>query len=271
MSNARSSAHLSAALPAGDKNGLARITSELVSSPETVHVAIVLLQTTKLLSDVSDHSVTPTVGIRAIEPIPVGPDANELRRLLRRQFERRTGLVELPLDLERALEDISIAGQADTDDDGEEPLTLEQLQHAVEIVVGDQRAEAQAIVKRLPCSPERAVELLALMQAQGVISLPDGDTEPDVLVTIDGLAETLDGLRLFAGRTTEELPSSPGDIPDTIPTSWTGGPTFLDGTVADEEPNSEDGPWEYPDGEGTPAEPTGDDSDGGKPDDGDRP
>jgi hypothetical protein len=104
---------LSSVLPDGDRNGLPRITTQVVDDPGRVHVAIVLLDASKLTTEVDTGSVQPTMRITAIEPIPVGDDAKELQRLLRRAFEQRTGKVELPLELERALEELIPAGAED--------------------------------------------------------------------------------------------------------------------------------------------------------------
>jgi hypothetical protein len=115
---------MSAALPEGDRNGLSRIASQLVGEPEQPHVAIVLLDAVRLTTDVDTHSVQPTVRIQAIEPIPVGDDAKELQRLLRRAYESRTGKVELPLELERALDGLIPPGAEDDpgwDDDPQIP------------------------------------------------------------------------------------------------------------------------------------------------------
>ena len=95
---------MSAGLPGDDRNGLAPIVRRLVDDPEDVHVAVVLLDTTKVTTDVETGDVVPTVRIRAIEPIEETSDSAELERLLRSAYERRTGQVELPLELERELE-----------------------------------------------------------------------------------------------------------------------------------------------------------------------
>jgi hypothetical protein len=99
------SVKLSASLPDGDRNGLDRITAQLVNEPELTHVALVILDSKELRTDVDTKSTSPTVRILAIEPIPPGEDAKELLRLHRRAFEDRTGKVQLPLDLERDLEE----------------------------------------------------------------------------------------------------------------------------------------------------------------------
>jgi hypothetical protein len=91
-------------LPEGDRNGLAAIAPALVNSPDDTHVAIVVLQTTHLSTDIKGGGTTPTVALVAIEPITQSTDAKEVERLLRRQLERRTGQTEIPIELERELE-----------------------------------------------------------------------------------------------------------------------------------------------------------------------
>lgn len=109
-----SSVRLAGSLPAGDRNGLAAIAHALVDDPSAVHVAIVLLDCSKMIVSTDDGSTLPTARIRAIEPIAEGPDAHELRRLLRRAVEKRTGMTELPLELERALDELGIHADEDT-------------------------------------------------------------------------------------------------------------------------------------------------------------
>lgn len=108
------SATLSGALPAGDHNGLAALAPALVNNPEELHVAVVTFSTSKLTTDVDTGDVTPTIRIKQFEPFTASGDVGELRRLLRRQFERRTGQTELPLDLERQLDNLA----ADPNDPG---------------------------------------------------------------------------------------------------------------------------------------------------------
>jgi hypothetical protein len=102
---------LAAKMPDGDRNGLAVIAPALVNNPDDTHVAIVVLQTRSLTTDVQGGSTVPTVGIVAIEPVTASGDAREVKRLLRRQFERRTGIQELPLEMERELD--ALAGDID--------------------------------------------------------------------------------------------------------------------------------------------------------------
>lgn len=96
---------ISAALPAGDSNGLPSISAAMVDDPEEVRVAVVLLDCSRITTNTDNGDVIPTARIRAIEPITGDTsDATEMKRLLRRAYERRTGHTELPLDLEKELD-----------------------------------------------------------------------------------------------------------------------------------------------------------------------
>lgn len=96
-----------------DHNGLAAISAALCDNPEKVHVAVVLLDCSKITTNTDNGDVIPTARVRAIEPVGETSDANEMRRLIRRAYERRTGKVELPLEMEQELERI-------TPDDGDD-------------------------------------------------------------------------------------------------------------------------------------------------------
>lgn len=110
---------LSSAMPEGERNGLAAIAPALAENPKAVHVAVVLLDCVKRTESVDSGDIIPTVRIRAIEVVgDHETDAKELRRLLRRAHERRTGRVELPLDLENELESL---GEPEVDGAAEVP------------------------------------------------------------------------------------------------------------------------------------------------------
>lgn len=113
---------LSGALPDGERNGLSSIAPALAENPEGVYVAVVLLDVVKLITSVDSGDVVPTVRVRAIEPMGANDtaDATELRRLLRRAHERRTGRVVLPLDLE---DELSSLGPASEDEPETRPET----------------------------------------------------------------------------------------------------------------------------------------------------
>lgn len=98
-------AYLSGKLPSGDANGLAAVVRELVDDPTRVHVVIALVDTVKVVRVVESGQSVPTVRIRRVEAIGDPGDADQLKRLLAREFERRTGQAVLPLDLERDVAD----------------------------------------------------------------------------------------------------------------------------------------------------------------------
>lgn len=101
------SVNLQSSLPADDRNGLANLAGKLIDDPEHVHVVVALVDCTKITTKVESGDQVPTARIRAIEPIAQHADAAEMERLLRRAYERRTGKVELPLELERELDELS--------------------------------------------------------------------------------------------------------------------------------------------------------------------
>lgn len=90
-------------LPKHERNGLGSILLDLLREPYKQHVAIVILDTGKITRDLENEDVIPTARIRAIEPVRGGVDVGELRRILLRAYEDRTGQVELPADWEAVL------------------------------------------------------------------------------------------------------------------------------------------------------------------------
>lgn len=112
-------AFLSGRLPSGEANGLAAIVRELVDDPSQIHVLVVLADAVKVTQLVEAGSVVPTIRIRRVEAIKDPGDRESLRRLLMREFERRTGQLVLPLELE---EDVRAAfGEDDADPPPAEP------------------------------------------------------------------------------------------------------------------------------------------------------
>lgn len=103
---------ISSSLPVGDTNGLSAISAELCEDPEKVHVAVVLLDCSQITTNTDNGDVVPTARIRAIEPIRPSKDANEMQRLIRRAYERRTGKVELPLEMEQQFDELNPDGDA---------------------------------------------------------------------------------------------------------------------------------------------------------------
>jgi hypothetical protein len=112
-------AKFSGALPKDSRNGLGMLSAAMTTNPEAVHVVIALVDCSKITTDVDTGDIIPTARIRAIEGFIAGTaDAKEVRRLWRRAYERRNGQVELPLELERALDELV---PEDERDDAESP------------------------------------------------------------------------------------------------------------------------------------------------------
>jgi hypothetical protein len=95
-----SGAFLSGRLPSGEANGLAAIVRDLIDDPGQVRVLVVLADAIKVTRLVESGDTVPTVRIRRIEAITDAADRESLRRLMMREFERRTGQAVLPLELE---------------------------------------------------------------------------------------------------------------------------------------------------------------------------
>ena len=104
-------ANLAAALPAGEANGLAVIADQLVAHPSLPHVVVAIVDTKSVRTNVDDGTQVATVRVRRIEVIADPADREHLRRLLMREFERRTGQAVLPFDLE-----VEVRRAFDTDD-----------------------------------------------------------------------------------------------------------------------------------------------------------
>lgn len=99
---------LSSSLPADDRNGLGVIASAMLDDPERVYVFTGIIACKSIITRVESGDVVPTACIRAVEVFHgETADATELRRLWRRSYERRTGKVELPIELERDPGDIT--------------------------------------------------------------------------------------------------------------------------------------------------------------------
>lgn len=94
-------AYLSGRLPDGDANGLYALVPDLVADPAAVRVVVALVDCVKVTQLVDAGGTVPTLRIRRVEAISDAGDRADLERLLAREFERRTGQLVLPLDLER--------------------------------------------------------------------------------------------------------------------------------------------------------------------------
>lgn len=111
-------------LPAGDRNGLVRIVSQLIDDPHAAHVAVVVLDCKQLTVNTDDETQTPLVRIRAIEPLVTEKDIATASDALRRAFEQRTGKIELPFEMTQDAERVTLrdrddfAGEVPGDDGG---------------------------------------------------------------------------------------------------------------------------------------------------------
>ena len=112
-------ASLAGNLPDGPANGLAVIAGELVEHPTRVHVVVALIDTCKVTTRVDSGNQVATVRVRRLEVITDPADAAQLRHLLEREFERRTGQCVLPFDLEQDVRAAfeTTGGIADDDDE----------------------------------------------------------------------------------------------------------------------------------------------------------
>lgn len=86
-----------------DRNGLHVLLRALLHDPYRPHLAIVVLEPSKIVRDLDADDISPTVVIRAIEPITGTEDIGRLRSMLQRAHEERTGELELPADWESVL------------------------------------------------------------------------------------------------------------------------------------------------------------------------
>lgn len=99
-----SSVKLASSLPTHDElNGLRFLANDIVESPDELVVAVVVLGTQKLTTDVETGDVVPTTRVRRVEPITNDEDRARLGNIATRALERRTGKTVLPLDLEDEL------------------------------------------------------------------------------------------------------------------------------------------------------------------------
>ena len=90
---------LSSRLPRGDGNGLGAIARDLIHNPEKIHALIVLVDCTKLITEVDSGETIPLLRIRRAEAIRKS-DLGEAQRLVRRAWEERCGTTVLPIEME---------------------------------------------------------------------------------------------------------------------------------------------------------------------------
>jgi len=106
---------ITSALPKSDEtNGLNHITADLCDNPQTLHVAIVVLDCAQITTDIDTGESIPTARIRRVEVIDRPEDKKRLGDLATRAFETRTGATVLPLELEDELR--AAFGDTNTDE-----------------------------------------------------------------------------------------------------------------------------------------------------------
>lgn len=93
---------LAAVLPKGEGNGLDSLARKLIDNPREIHVAVILIDCKKILTDNDSGEVEPTARIRRVEVIE-DSDRDLASKMLRRALEKRTGKTVLPFDLEEDL------------------------------------------------------------------------------------------------------------------------------------------------------------------------
>ena len=95
------SVKLAAKLPGDlETNGLDAIADQLVKDPETIRLAVVWLDVSKVTVETDSHAHVPTVRVRRVEPIgDVGEVSDAIRALVDKAQSDRTGRDPIPLDL----------------------------------------------------------------------------------------------------------------------------------------------------------------------------
>jgi hypothetical protein len=109
---------MSGKLPRGDANGLGAIARQLIRDPEKVHALIVLVDCTRLVTEVDTGETIPVMRIRRAEAIRRS-DLAEAQRLVRRAWEERCGDTVLPMELEDDIK--AIFDGFDPDGEPEQP------------------------------------------------------------------------------------------------------------------------------------------------------
>lgn len=112
---------LSGSLPSGDGNGLTEVTSAMLNDPGRLHVAIAIVDCSKITTNTDTGEVTPTARIRRIEVV-TDEDRKVAEGLMRRALDQRTGREALPYDLEQELKGVFEDMSVEDDDEHQEDL-----------------------------------------------------------------------------------------------------------------------------------------------------
>lgn len=91
---------LSGSLP--KENGLTQINSLMVNDPQQGYLVVGIIRPSKITTDVDTGDAEATAVLHRLEVI-TGPDLMTADQLIRRATERRTGMQELPIDMEDEL------------------------------------------------------------------------------------------------------------------------------------------------------------------------
>ena len=91
---------LSGSLP--KENGLTQINSLMVNDPQQGYLVVGIVRPSKITTDVDTGQAEATAALHRLEVI-TGPDLMTADQLIRRATERRTGMQELPIDMEDEL------------------------------------------------------------------------------------------------------------------------------------------------------------------------
>lgn len=100
-------------------NGLdnTELFTTLVREPHRQHLAVVILEVSKITKDIENADTVPTLRIAAIELV-TQDDTGKLRSMVARANGERTGRLELPAEWETVLVDAASPRLPGTDPDG---------------------------------------------------------------------------------------------------------------------------------------------------------
>lgn len=96
-------------LSKGTGDGLAAVARLALRNPRRRHLAIVVVDCSKITTDVETRLEEPTIRVLRLEPV-APEDVREVERLYVRAIEAREGCQMLPIDLESQLEAVYGAG-----------------------------------------------------------------------------------------------------------------------------------------------------------------
>lgn len=84
------------------ENGLTQINSLMVNDPQQGYLVVGIVRPSKITTDVDTGQAEATATLHRLEVI-TGSDLMTADQLIRRAAERRTGMQELPIDMEDEL------------------------------------------------------------------------------------------------------------------------------------------------------------------------